>query len=142
MGTKKKGPKLRGKCAIEQKKQGKRKKKSKKLNAGKNDNNTQLGAWRSLRTPSVISPEPRCPPCGIPFSIRAPSDLGILEEIFQAKAILCEFGSGRDRPFQPTPPCYMGLKTVPVLATRHWLYYIQHGVSHDVLTSQLEEYPS
>ena len=45
-------------------------------------------------------------------------------------------GSGRDRPFQPTPPCYMGLSSC------YWLYYFQHGVSHDVLTSQLEGFPS
>lgn len=38
--------------------------------------------------------------------------------------------------FSPHPPCYMGLSSC------YWLYDIQHGVSHDVLTSQLEEYPS
>lgn len=27
------------------------------------------------------------------------------------------------------------------LSSCYWLYDIQHGVSHDVLTSQLEEYP-
>jgi hypothetical protein len=47
-----------------------------------------------------------------------------------------ESESGRDRPFQPAPPCYMGLSSC------YWLSYIQHGVSHDVLTPQLEEYPS
>ncbi|KAJ5375679.1 hypothetical protein N7517_007685 [Penicillium concentricum] len=44
-------------------------------------------------------------------------------------------------PFSPRPLATWD-STVPVLATRYWLYYIQHGVSHDVLTSQLQEYPS
>ncbi|KAJ5471603.1 hypothetical protein N7530_008960 [Penicillium desertorum] len=94
------------------------------------------------RTPSVISPEPRCTPWGIPFFYPSSFRIGIQPSkpsIFLVKvspATMYESESGRDRPFQPAPPCYMGLSSC------YWLSYIQHGVSHDVLTPQLEEYPS
>ena len=59
-----------------QHKKGKNERKWKSQNEKSERNNARLGAWRSPRTPSVISPEPRCPPCGIPFSIRALLGLG------------------------------------------------------------------
>ncbi|KAJ5173663.1 uncharacterized protein N7500_001594 [Penicillium coprophilum] len=55
-----------------QKRQKARERNKKKVKCETEQNkNAQLGAWRSPRTLSVISPEPRCAPCGTPF----PSEL-------------------------------------------------------------------
>ncbi|KAJ6177824.1 hypothetical protein N7519_008285 [Penicillium mononematosum] len=105
-------------------------------------NNTRLGAWRS--PPDSLRYQSGASLYSVGNSLFYPSSfrIGIQPSkppIFLVKmspATMYESESGRDRPFQAAPPCYMGLSSC------YWLSYIQHGVSHDVLTSQLEEYPS
>ncbi|KAJ5598653.1 hypothetical protein N7537_008737 [Penicillium hordei] len=95
-------------------------------------NNARLGPWRSpdsLRYQSGASLD------SVRNSFFLPSSFGTGIQSSRCEPVVYESGSGCD-PFQPAPPCYMGFSSC------YWLYYIQHGVRHDVLTSQREEYPS